>query len=183
MGQHRAAHRGDPRGRAGELVHIPGRLQPHRLRRRVWQAQGKEDGRGQVSQAAAGRPGRRRRGRGRGGDGIFLDPAAEEYIKGRERYLYENSFASVEELRKRHAFVKEFCHLEPLFAPPGDTIVDQLEELGRELEMVQGMADEAGYWLERTEKAIETTEAQNRVLQQDLEIARLVSELARLLRV
>lgn len=115
-------------------------------------------------------------------DGSFLDAAAEEYVKGRERYFYENSFASVEELRKRHAFVKEFCHLEPLFDAPGDNIVDHLNDLGHELEMVQDMAEQAAHWVERAEEAIETTEAQVKVLREDLEITRLVDELVDLLR-
>ncbi|KAH8769227.1 hypothetical protein F5883DRAFT_714285 [Diaporthe sp. PMI_573] len=114
-------------------------------------------------------------------DGSLFDTPAEEYVKGRERYFYENIFASVEELRKRHAFVTEFSGLEPLFDAPGDNTVDHIHELRYELEEVQSLAEQARYYMKRCEKSEKAIDDSIAVLRQDLEIAGLVAKLKSLL--
>lgn len=114
-------------------------------------------------------------------DGSLFDPDAEEYVKGRENYFYDNLFASVEELRKRHAFVSEFSGLEPLFDAPGDNTLDHLNELCYELEVVQSMARQAQLHMQRSEEAEQAINDRITVLRQDLEVTELVARLKELL--
>lgn len=109
--------------------------------------------------------------------GNLFDNEAEEYVKGRERYFYDNIFASVEELRKRHAFVKEFSGLQPLFDAPGDNTVDNLMELECELAEVQETAKQIKHYIQRYEKAEQAINDRITLLRQDLEITELVAKL------
>lgn len=113
--------------------------------------------------------------------GNLFDNDAEEYVKGRERYFYDNIFASVEELRKRHAFVSEFSSLQPLFDAPGDNTVDNLIELECELAEVQETAKQIQHYMKRYEKAEQAINDRITLLRQDLEITELVAKLQALL--
>lgn len=109
--------------------------------------------------------------------GSLFDNEAEEYVKGRERYFFDNIFASVEELRKRHAFVREFSGLQPLFDAQGDNTADNLRELECELAEVQETAKEIEHYIQRYEKAEQAINDRIMLLRQDLEIADLVAKL------
>lgn len=114
-------------------------------------------------------------------DESLFDNDAEDYVKGRESFFYDNIFASVEELRKRHAFVKEFCGLQPLFDAPGDNTVDSLLQLENDLEEVQEIVDQIEHHKKLCLDVERAAEESIDVLRQDLEIMDLLGQLRDLL--
>lgn len=72
--------------------------------------------------------------------GDLFDPHAEEYVKARECFFFDNIDGSLRELTARQVFVDEFAHLQRLVSQPETGILDMTSEAQGQITELKGIA-------------------------------------------